>query len=250
MSNMDSGVDTTVTKRRHPNKTSTCTKTGRVPFGNQPKKSLPQPTLTYHYNMDINQINQGDQKQASYPIQQHQHKAWKAMFYTLIEIIAVNSFTVSAFSYIPNEKKYTNHLAFREALYEGLLAHTKPEAVITNTVGVAGTADTAGTVGAADAAGVADTVGAADSVRLHQRVKMKRAPCVICKQAAAEERRGIKGIRRQALQAIAPNIMYKRKERRVTRTRVGCYLCKVALCRERGCWEAFHSGANSGGPSA
>ena len=188
----------------------------------------------------MNQIDQGDQKRASYPVQQRQRKAWKAMFYTLVEIIAVNSFTLSAFSYVSNEKKYTIHLAFREALCEGLLAHAKPEAIITDTAGAADTVD------AVDTVGVVGAAGAADPVRLHQRVKMKRAPCVICKQAAAEERRGIKGIRRQALQAIAPNIMCKRKERRVTRTRVGCRLCKVALCRESGCWEAFHSGANSG----
>ena len=219
MSNMDSGVDTTITKRRRLNETSTCAKINRVLFRDQSEKSLPQPTLTYHYNMDINQVDQGDQKRASYPVQQRQRKTWKAMFYTLVEIIAINSFTLSAFSYVPKEKKFLDYFAFREALCEGLLAHAKPEA------------------------GIIDT---ASTARRHQKVQIKRAPCVICKQAAAEERRGIKGVRRQALQALSPNIVGKRKERRVNRTRVGCCFCKVALCRERGCWEAFHLGASSG----
>ena len=223
MSNMDSGVDTTITKRRRPNETATCAKTGCVPFGDQTEKTLPRPTLTYHYNMDMNQIDQVDQKRASYPVQQRQHKAWKAMFYTLVEIIAVNSFTLSMSSYVPEEKKFTDHLVFREALCTGLFAHTKPMA---------------------DIADSADTAGAADTARLLQRVKLKRAPCVICKQAAAEERRGIKGARRQALQALSPNIVSKRKENRVKRAKTGCGLCNVALCTKRGCWEAFHSGVN------
>ena len=57
MSNMESGVDTRITKRRRPNETATCAKTGRVPFGDQHEKFLPRPTLTYHYNMQMNQVN-------------------------------------------------------------------------------------------------------------------------------------------------------------------------------------------------
>ena len=72
---MDSGVDTTVTKRRRPNETATCATTGYVPFENQSEKYLPRPTLTYHYNMDMNQVDRGDQKRASYPVQQQQQKA-------------------------------------------------------------------------------------------------------------------------------------------------------------------------------
>ena len=220
MSNMDSGVDTIITKRRRPNETATCAKTGRVPFGDQAEKALPRPALTYDYNMKMNQVDQGDQKRVTYPVQQHQHKAWKAMFYTLVEIIAVNSFTLSAFSYVPKKDKFTHHLALREALYAGLLAHARP---------------------------LADT---AEKIDLHQRVKMSRMGCVVCKQAAAEERRGIKGSRRRVLQGISPNFVSKRKDRHVPRAKSGCNLCGVALCAKKRCWEAFHSGANLGEPPA
>ena len=190
---MDSGIDITITKRRCLNETSTCAKINRIPFRDQSKKSLPWSTLTYHYNMDMNQIDQGDQKRVFYLVQKCQRKAWKAMFYTLVEIIAVNSFTLSAFSYVPKEKKCLDYFTFREALWQGLLAHAKPKA------------------------GIIDT---ASTARRHQKVQIKRALCVICKQTAAEERRGIKGVRRQALQALSPNIVGKRKERRVNRTSV------------------------------
>ena len=155
---------------------------------------------------------------ASYPIQQRQQKAWKAMFYTLVEIVAVNSFLLSASSYV--SEKITSHRAFREGLCTGLLAHEKP---------ISG-----------NIAGVTETVGVTETAGLHQRVKMKRALCVICKQASAEERRGIKGVRRQVLQGLSPNIVSKRSQQRVSRAKTGCSLCKVALYSKRGCWEAFH----------
>ena len=62
------------------------------------------------------------------------------MFYTLVKIMTVNSFILSAFSYVPEEKKITNYLAFRETLCAGLIAHAKPTADTANTAGTAGTA--------------------------------------------------------------------------------------------------------------
>ena len=68
MSNVDSGINTVITKRRRPNKTAICAKTARVPFRNQPIKDLLRPTLTYLYNMEMNQVNRGDQIRATYLI--------------------------------------------------------------------------------------------------------------------------------------------------------------------------------------
>ena len=133
------------------------------------------------------------------------------MFYTLIKIVVINFFILSAFSYVPEKKKITNYLAFRETLCAGLIAHAKP------TADTANTADTAGTAGQ------------------HQRVKIKRAPCVICKQAAKEKKREIKGLRRWILQGISPNIISKRSDYCVFRAKTGCDVCKVALCAKRGC---------------
>ena len=138
------------------------------------------------------------------------------MFYTLVEIVAVNAFNLSTFSYVPTKSKFADHAAFREALCEGLFAHTK----LTS-----------------DTAGIGDIAGI---IGMHQRVKFERAPCVICKQAAEVERRGIKGIRRQVFQELSANIVSRRKDRHVSRATSGCCFCKVALCRKRGCWEAFH----------
>ena len=72
------------------------------------------------------------------------------MFYTLIKIVAVNFFILSAFSYVPEEKKITNYLVFRETLCAGLIVHAKPTVDTVNTADTAGTAGTAGTVDTAD----------------------------------------------------------------------------------------------------
>ena len=236
ISNIDCGVDTIITKRRRPNETAVCAKTARRAFGDLPVKELPRPALTYHYNIDMNAVDRGDQMRASYPVQQRQQKAWKAMFYSLVDIVAVNSFLLSSYAPVAEVGKFLKHRAFREALCKELFAHARPQSIVV----VAGPATAATTIAAA-AADVADAAGVTGVE--HQRVKMKRLVCVICKQAAAEERRGIKRQRRQALQAISPNNASKLKDRHVPRAETGCASCEVSLCTKKGCWEVFHSEA-------
>ena len=60
ISNMDCGVDTIITKRRHPNKTTIYAKTARRVFDDLPIKELPQPALIFHYNIDINEVDRED----------------------------------------------------------------------------------------------------------------------------------------------------------------------------------------------
>ena len=147
----------------------------------------------------------------------------------------MNSFLLSYYAPVAKEDKFSEHRAFRKALCKDLFIHTRLQSIVP----IADTATAAYTVAIAGAAYTA-------SARVeHQRVKIKRAACVICKQAAAEERRGIKQQIRQALQAISPNIASKRKDRHVPRTETGCSSCKVSLCMKRRCWEVFHSGVHS-----
>ena len=137
------------------------------------------------------------------------------MFYILVEITAVNCFILSSHSYVAKEDKFTSHLAFREALYSGLFEHAKYTASPTTYTAVR-----------------------------HQRIQMKRSACVVCKQVSAEERRGVKGRKRQVLQALSPHIASKRKDRHVARPLTGCSSCKVSLCAKKGCWDVYHSGMN------
>ena len=68
MSSMDYGVNTVITKRQHPNKTTTYTKIARKVFSNLFMKELSRPALTYYYNININKVNREDQRRASYLI--------------------------------------------------------------------------------------------------------------------------------------------------------------------------------------
>ena len=71
----------------------------------------------------------------------------------------------------------------------------------------------------------------------YQRVSMKRASYIICKQAAKEEKREIRGPRSHVFQALLPNIVSKRKDRHIARAITDCSSCNVVLCSRKECWE-------------
>ena len=125
------------------------------------------------------------------------------MFYTLISVIVVNSYLLSSYAPVPKEKKFIEHVAFREALYKALFEHATGAAAAgaVDSLPVAGPVnlvlppgDTVSVVAkGATVATTAVLAAVVDACVEHQRVSMKRAPCVICKQAAEEGKRGIKG---------------------------------------------------------
>ena len=184
----------------------------------------------------------------------------------MISVIVMNLYLLSLHAPVPKKNKYTDYLAFRQALYKALFQHLTGAAVVgaADTLPVAGsmslmlppgdtvpmvnnpdTKDRAELAAAAAVARIAGEklVAAVDIYVEHQRVSMKRAPCVMCKQAAKEGKRGIGSSKSIVFQALSPNIVSERKDRHVTRAKTGCSSCNVALCSTRGCWEAFHSGA-------
>ena len=211
MSNMEDGTETIITQRRRPNTSMKHAKTARVPFGNEPVKDLPRPLLTFKYNKLMNQVDRGDQRRASFPIQQRQIKAWKALFYELINITVTNAYLLSLHSDVPKKEKFTDHKAFRIALYKDLFEHSKARST--------------------------------DHIQEHQVVRMKPKACAICKEDAAHRNRVQRRLKRQALQEISPNNGCKRKDNSINRPIVGCSVCKVNLCRSktrRLCWNRYH----------
>ena len=69
----------------------------------------------------------------------------------------------------------------------------------------------------------------------HQRVSIKRASYVICKQATKEEKREIREPRSHVFQALLPNIISKRKNRHIARAITGCSSYNVVLCSRKEC---------------
>ena len=189
------------------------------------------------------------------------------MLYTIISMVIVNLYLLSLHAPVPKENKFTDYLAFRQALYKALFQHSIGAAAAGateslpvadsvnlvlppgNTVPVVNNPDTedraelAATAAVVHIAGEMLVTAAANPSVKHQRVSMKRASCVICKQAAKKKKRGIKGSRSHVFQALLPNIISKRKDRHIARAITGCSSYNVVLCSRKGCWEAFHSGA-------
>ena len=104
------------------------------------------------------------------------------MFYSLLNIVVVNSFLLSYHAPIAKEDKFSEHRAFRKTLCKGLFIHIRPQSIV----------PVADTVTIAYAVAIAGAVYTASARVEHQKIKIKRAACVIYKQAAAEKRREIK----------------------------------------------------------
>ena len=202
---------------------------------------------------------------AAYPIQQRQQKGWKAMFYAMIGIVVVNSYLLSSYAPVSRKEKFAKHLAFREALFKQLFEHATGVEVA---IGAANVLPVAGPINAILPPGdtvpanelnaesgvatmavakTAHTVGqilaktAVTSKIEHQRISMKRAACVICKQAPKQEKKATARQKRSPLQAVTLNTMNQEKNRHIPRSITGCASCNVSLCAKKGCWEAFHS---------
>ena len=179
--------------------------------------------------------------------------------------MVINLFLLSLHLPVPKTDKFIKYLIFREALCISLFTHTiGPEGT-----GEADTSPVAGPTNAVilpgdsipradpDAEGEAAKIATRTAYKAgkilmtattapkveHQRISMKRGPCVVCKQAAAEKRRGVSvgGKKGRALHEYSPNITNKSKDRHVARAMTGCSACKVLLCSTKGCWEAYHS---------
>ena len=116
---------------------------------------------------------------------------------------------------MPKENKYIDYLVFRQALYKALFQHLTGVAAAGvvdilfiagfmnlmlppgDTVPIVNNSDTKDRVELAAAAAVAYIEGeklitAVNIYVEHQRVLIKRAPCVMCKQAAKKEKREIR----------------------------------------------------------
>ena len=127
----------------------------------------------------------------------------------------MNLYLLSLHVPVPKENKYIDYLAFRQALYKALFQHLTGAVVAgaADTLPVAGpvnlmlpsedtvpmidnpnTKNRAELVATAAVAYIVDEklIAAVNIYVEHQRVSIKRAPCVICKQAAKKEKREIR----------------------------------------------------------
>ena len=126
------------------------------------------------------------------------------MFYTISNIVIINSYLLSAYAPIPEERKFTKQIKFREALCKTLFTH------LTNAVASAGNIT------------IIANKAAITGVKInHHRVSMKRAPYVIYKQGARERKKDIKNQQEYILLVISPNVVSRSKNRHIARATTG-----------------------------
>ena len=123
-STVDIATETVLRNRKRPSRTSTSARTARVPFGDQPRKVLPIPGFIDRYNHNMNDVDQGDQLQASYPgLRRCRRGGWQSLFIFLLNTVLVNSYLLSLHSdHHGNDALYLNQLKFREAIIQAIFA--------------------------------------------------------------------------------------------------------------------------------
>ena len=98
-STVDIATETVLRNRKRPSKTSTSARTARVPFGDEPRKVLPIPGFIDRSNHNMNDVDQGDQLQASYPgLRRCRRGVWQSLFIFLLNTVLVNSYLISLYS--------------------------------------------------------------------------------------------------------------------------------------------------------
>ena len=132
-------------------------------------------------------------------------------------MVIVNLYFLSLYEPVPKENKFTDYLAFRYTLYKALFQYLTDAAAagateslsvtgpvnlvlpsgdtvpVVNNLNIKDRAELVATVTVAHIAGKILVIATANPYVEHQRVSMKRALCIMCKQATKEEKRGIRG---------------------------------------------------------
>lgn len=222
-SNYHTGEGHVLRRRKRPKKTSGKAKTARIPFGDQPTKTLPLPTFDDEYNYGMGAVDLGDQlKSYNAGLRLCRRGGWHAMWQWMLNTVLVNCYLISRhFKVSGKQHHFTDQSTFRNALIDALLSE--------------GTANL-GELGARKRAYPRPNpakirLSATTHSRIHRGRKNNCANC-------AGERYGDPPRKRAALSVVAVN-MGRRTVRKGSN--YGCKQCNVALCKEGDCWQQYHS---------
>ncbi|KAF2181483.1 hypothetical protein K469DRAFT_691969 [Zopfia rhizophila CBS 207.26] len=204
-----------VRNRRRPAGTATNAESTRRVFGNAPRKELPIPTFIDQYNHGKCGVDLFDQTKAYYSTQRKRNKTWRPLFYFLIDVVLNNIFRLSSWAQKTqeNDPKKDGHKEFLHLLAEALLDNS--------------TRLPQGNHKRESLNSVQKDVDEKHGypVKLYAEAKT----CVAC----IESGRVSNGIShdRGPLREIPPNTVAGKNRDRTARSRFGCKLCKLPLCR-------------------
>ncbi|TVY65365.1 hypothetical protein Focb16_v015453 [Fusarium oxysporum f. sp. cubense] len=110
-----------VRQRKKPSSKKSEAKPIRLFFSNEAVKMINIPTVAAAYNDEMNHVDRGDQLRPYYKYDHALRRGpWQALAWTfLLDVALVNSYIVQLHGQ-PNWKRYTNHRAWRECIYNEL----------------------------------------------------------------------------------------------------------------------------------
>jgi Transposase IS4 len=226
MSTVHTGLEYVVCQRRRSKDTSTNASISQAPFAVQEpcsqgesaykhRKPLPIPGMVDDYNYSMNGVDIADQLRAQLKTQTRSRRSWLPLHYWMLDTALVNSYQLWRWHkeslLKPGEKQKrsdrADHAEFRYAIVKGLLKPSKPRI----------SARTA-KKGHQDLAPLFQL-----PVEYHQLVSNRKSLwCYYCR---------LKGMEAKKARERPPEQWRSRWE---------CSLCKVQLCKKKGCFEAFH----------
>ena len=226
MSTIFTGRETVIRNQRRPAKTATNAKTSREVFGDQSTKDLEIPAFIDDYNHYMGAADQADQLRSYYTALRRHNKTWKPLWHFLLDTTVTNCFKLyyhhpqapATRSDRMEQKDFRIKLAIE--LFDHSERTTLPLSITPKPLTHYVIPDTA-------------------SEHRHAVLSSKSQAYIVCRVAGRRPVVGSK--KRKPLGELAHNInrTYRVKKRKaeVKKTKYGCLLCKLAICRKGSCWK-------------
>jgi len=218
---------TTISRvRKRPNKGDKWTK---AEFGDQPFKSLNIPEFIDMYNHLMNGVDRADQIRTYYRTNRRNYRTWKPLWDYLFQTTICNL----ALIWIDqghSTKQNGGHLKFRKKLASQLMAHASSSKHISpiDGFGVRTNLKTHIIISKNGCSGI------------HEPISQTANECKAC---MAQGRTAQACGKREALRELSENSIRfnqngeKSRRSRPPRTKYGCSVCQIHLCRGGTCWE-------------
>lgn len=227
MTTVGSASEQTLRLRRRPAGTANGALQTRKLFNNQPRALLPIPAVFNLYNHFAKGVDTADQMRSYYSSLRRHRKTWRPLFNFLLDTIATNCYKLSSFA-TPGWPHKAGHKAFLQNLIRALLERSvrltkrsKSHIPISHIV----------------------LKPIVEHGYKPERINTKHVACSACLEAGRKASKEVIS-RRKPLAELSKNTVRKlsnegdwKRPQRAPRTRFGCRLCRIPLCKEGGCWQ-------------
>lgn len=208
------------TLRRRPKETSKSAKTARQPFGKEATKVLEIPDIYHQYNHNMLAIDVADQLAGTNSGKRRIRRgAWQALDQWLLVTVLVNTYLVSYYSDVEGKRpiNFRSQRDFRIQIIEGLILMSK------NALDMRKPHEPRTKPRLSDI----------PSISHHQEKRRARKDCAACKGHTFWNRPKRVPL---ALTTANQKTNFTRRS-----TIFGCKECNIALCKEGGCFERYHT---------